>query len=832
MKLGPISFLAYFLLTMYAVHPNVYNTYGTNFVEGNGGTSTSAQATSRANRPTVTSHPTVRSGGGSIVSKPSQTNTNSKPNHPVAIAYPNNNKDRSATAPQQLAIARVNQPANPTTITTTGASVPTQTPTPTPISTQAPTPTPPLVPSSSPLSAPSPSPSTVPAPLPQPSTSPEPSTTPPQPVAPAPAGSTNAYYVDSVDGKDTNSGTSTDAAWKTIAKVNSIVFKPGDHILFKRGGLWREKLKVTASGAEGNPIVYDAYGTGAAPIISGADTVTGWTHDSGNIYKAHVALSAAPTQLYVDGVFYDIARYPQNGYLIATADSSPGDTTSIIDADFNLPSSDVVGATVVTRAVHWFLSSTIASSFDAQSHKLSLSGNVYNSQVMRKGFGFFLTNMLWMLDTPGEWYYSTQTGDLYVWTAQGDDPTNHVVEVSNRLYGIECNGKNFVTVQNISIQNANNYDVFVYTAPGSIASGITLHNLNLQGGQMGIYTRDIGNSTFSGNTITNTVSDGLLVNGVRAGGAGLVTVSNNTISHAGVVGHSPHQTHASISLYGNMFDVSNNQISYSGYGGIVYYTTQITIRNNRIDHSCLFLDDCGGIHGWDKDNSSLPSVIDGNTISDSIGNSDGTPNNSTFAEGIYLDDLSHGYTVTNNTVTNADYGYYIHSGYNNVLKNNVAYASRQDGLHISEDGNGTIPAEIKGVVHDNVIMNNVFETFSSSASGGIAYRYTGSQFRNGQFGDTLGFGTFDYNTYCHPYLPFAITERIVGKSMINYTLADWQKYSGQDMHSTYSTSTPCVASAQAVNTISTPDVSNASSFDYQNMLGNVLNSLWWFITQY
>ena len=226
----------------------------------------------------------------------------------------------------------------------------------------------------------------------------------------------------------------------------------------------------------------------------------------------------------------------------------------------------------------------------------------------------------------------------------------------------------------------------------------------------------------------------------------------------------------------------------------------------------------------------MPSVIDGNTISDSIGNSDGTPNNSTFAEGIYLDDLSHGYTVTNNTVTNADYGYYIHSGYNNVLKNNVAYASRQDGLYVSEDNSGGAPNEVKGVVHDNVIMNNVFETFAQTAPSGPTYR--GAAFYNGEYGDTLKFGTFDYNTYCHPYLSFAVSVRIAGKSMTNYRLADWQTYAGQDMHSADSSSTPCVASAQAVNTISTPDVPNVSAFNFENMLGNVLNSFWWVISQF
>ena len=848
MKLGPISFLTYFLLTMYATHPDVYNTYGIDLVEGGGGTPTASQTISRVTSPVVTSHSTARSGGGGSVSggngvstsKPSQSGT--KPNHSVATTYPNNGRNRATTTPQQVAIAHVNQPSNPTTTTTanvtttntnnntgggggggggqtnTGASTPTPTPTSATLPSASPSASPAPAPVSSPASVPSPSPTPSTPSTPSTPPAPAPAPDPVQPASPIPSGATRAFYIDSVDGKDANSGTSSAAAWKTIAKINATVLKPGDYVLFKRGGIWREQLEITGSGVEGNPIVYDAYGTGPAPIITGSDVVTGWTNYSGNIYKTHISTIATPTQLYVDGTFYDTARYPQNGYLIATADSS--DTTSIIDSDLNLPTDQIVGSVVMTRAINWNISANNAVAFDASSHKLTLDGNVYHAINMQKGYGFYLTNKLWMLG-PGEWYYSRATGDLYVWTAQGDDPTNHTVEVSNRLYGIKDSSRNYITIQNLAIKNANINDVNLYNG-----KGLNVNNLTISGGQSAIVGTVIESSAITGNTVSSTMSDGIRVFNLPPVG-GLIDISNNTVSHAGIVGRNPPVGIAgSIYAYGNTFTINSNQISYSGITGITFLTVQSTVRYNHVDHSCMLLQDCAGIYST---NRSIPGavggLIDSNTVTDSIGNNDGTPK-LTEAHGIYLDDVAQGFTVTNNSVTNADFGYMVHAGHNNTFKNNYAYASRQNGFFISEDSNGTIPEEVKGVVHDNVVTNNVFETFSSSASGGIAYRYTGSQFRNGQFGDTLGFGTFDYNTYCHPYLPFAITERIVGKSMINYTLADWQKYSGQDMHSTDSSSTPCVAGAQAINTTDT------QSFNFENMLGNVLNSIWWLITQY
>ena len=79
-----------------------------------------------------------------------------------------------------------------------------------------------------------------------------------------------AYYVDSKDGDDTNSGTSVGKPWKTLDKVNSVVFQPGDKILFKADCSWTGILRPKGSGAEGKPIVIDMYGIGNKPIINGA----------------------------------------------------------------------------------------------------------------------------------------------------------------------------------------------------------------------------------------------------------------------------------------------------------------------------------------------------------------------------------------------------------------------------------------------------------------------------------------------------------------------------------------------------------------------------------
>lgn len=78
------------------------------------------------------------------------------------------------------------------------------------------------------------------------------------------------YYV-SNNGNDGNAGTSSSAPWKTVSKVNSRSFSPGDKILFERGGSWNEQLKPSSSGSDaGGYITYGAYGSGNKPKFNGS----------------------------------------------------------------------------------------------------------------------------------------------------------------------------------------------------------------------------------------------------------------------------------------------------------------------------------------------------------------------------------------------------------------------------------------------------------------------------------------------------------------------------------------------------------------------------------
>jgi hypothetical protein len=86
------------------------------------------------------------------------------------------------------------------------------------------------------------------------------------------AASAVTYYV-SPNGNDSNTGLDPASAWRTVSKVNSTSFDPGSQILFERAGQWREQLLASSSGAPGQPITYDAYGSGPKPRFWGSDVL-------------------------------------------------------------------------------------------------------------------------------------------------------------------------------------------------------------------------------------------------------------------------------------------------------------------------------------------------------------------------------------------------------------------------------------------------------------------------------------------------------------------------------------------------------------------------------
>lgn len=99
-----------------------------------------------------------------------------------------------------------------------------------------------------------------------------------------------SYYV-SNNGDDSNDGLTQETAWATVEKVSNAKLKPGDAVLFERGGVFREYVLFCQKG-----VTYSAYGEGSKPVITGSPengadpekwTLYGETTDGGKVWLYH-----------------------------------------------------------------------------------------------------------------------------------------------------------------------------------------------------------------------------------------------------------------------------------------------------------------------------------------------------------------------------------------------------------------------------------------------------------------------------------------------------------------------------------------------------------------
>ena len=83
------------------------------------------------------------------------------------------------------------------------------------------------------------------------------------------------YYVDSVNGDDSASGTSELSSLRSAEAVTQLSLTPGDSVLFRRGQSFDGVLEVSANGMPGDPIRFGAWGSGVEPPVLYGILLTG-----------------------------------------------------------------------------------------------------------------------------------------------------------------------------------------------------------------------------------------------------------------------------------------------------------------------------------------------------------------------------------------------------------------------------------------------------------------------------------------------------------------------------------------------------------------------------
>jgi len=321
-------------------------------------------------------------------------------------------------------------------------------------------------------------------------------------------------------------------------------------------------------------------------------------------------------------------------------------------------------------------------------------------------------------------------------------------------------GKNYIIVENLHFRGSS-ANLIEFT--NSYSNNITIWNSRFTfSGQDAI--------DFWGN---NSIISNNFVSGCNQAGIYMVGNTNsiigNDIKNIGLYAGQALRGSGSIGIVitNNDYLIKNNIIKDIGYSGIKISSNTgiINIQNNYLDNILLILNDGGGIYMADQ---GISRKVDGNIITNVIGNTDGTPYPGRFiARGIYLDVNSTNAIVTNNTVAHCnEAGYMIHRAQKNRIENNTSFNNKH-GMYFQNS--------LGSSIRDNLLHDNIFIAKLNSQTSLKFYSVSD---------DIPEFGTADNNFYSRPIDDHNIFHTYSPSTGSRYrTLEEWQILTGQDLNS-------------------------------------------------
>lgn len=563
------------------------------------------------------------------------------------------------------------------------------------------------------------------------------------------------YYVSSSLGNDSNSGLSESSPWRTLTKVNSVTFRPGDRILFKVGDTFFGSISVKSSGTSSARISYEYYGSGSMPIISGFQTITGWKSLGNGVYSAPTNASNSLNMVTVNGVNTARGRYPNDSYLKFEKHVL---NTSIVDNEL-VSAPNWTGANVVIRSARWRLENKPI---------ISHLGNTLTFSPLittpTDNFGYFITNDIKTLDQLGEWY--CKNGTFYMYFGS-NNPSNYQVNVSTLETLFEISNKSYVTVNGLAFRGANKRVINVLGS-GSYGNQFRYCNISLSGGN-GIES----NSTASSLTIYKSTISEINDMGVFAWSKSM-TISNCKFSNIGLFeGMGTYDGYFGIACNNDNSLIEYNSIINTGYVGIRFRGSNVTVKNNLVEKFCMVVDDGSGIYTAGQNYTNR--TIRDNIILNGYGRPDGTNSTDLIVNGIYLDEPITGVVVSGNTVANCSrYGILLHESWGITLTNNTFFNNTRAQIGLAHD-NALYPPQSN--IHIN---NNIF--FSVNATQWCLY-----------FLSTLNdikFGSASGNVYARPLKNKEyIYTKTASTAGAFRDLVSWRAFTGYDANST---STPII----------------------------------------
>ncbi|WP_199034836.1 hypothetical protein [Glycomyces salinus] len=396
------------------------------------------------------------------------------------------------------------------------------------------------------------------------------------------------------------------------------------------------RFDAADSGRGGHTVTWRA-APGAAPVVTGAEAVTGWELDDAEtgVYRAEVGTGFDSRQLYVDGALARRARLALSpsdikfdpsgftvenqsfGWLAGLPDQRRIEFVAYLTWTVRItPVDAIAGSTVALRQPAW-------------------DNNTYGYDTVQNpyvGPRFFLAGSRAFLDEPGEWFLDANAGILYYKPLRGQDLANTAVELPRLETLIEVGGTYDRPVRGLGFEgltftgtswlHPNSDDGYANQQTGTFLTGVQPDRPSdaFDTGSRGCYEFEATRNdwwqmpaavqvsaaegiSFSGNTFVNLGSIGLGIgndanahsSGVGLGAHDVSVVGNTFTAGAGggiaVGGVQPDAHHPSDermvnrdiligenSIYSTALDYLDNVAI------LATYATRLTIEHNHIAH--------------------------------------------------------------------------------------------------------------------------------------------------------------------------------------------------------------------------------------------------------
>jgi len=558
------------------------------------------------------------------------------------------------------------------------------------------------------------------------------------------------YYVSNT-GLDTNNGISSSTPWQTISKVNSFTFASGDSILFNKGDTFYGNLIIPRSS-----LTISSYGSGEKPIISGFQTITGWTETSpgSGIYSAPSNATSSLNMVTIDGVNTPMGRWPKTGW--STFESFSG-RTSITDNQLT-STPNWTGAEVVIKKNNWTIDRSVITNHTNNTITYT-SGSTYNPVSVDGVYGYFIQKSLNTLTQMGDWY--TDGVNLYMYFGS-NNPNSYVVKASTIDKVITIDSKNTVTINDLTIEGGNVYGIYAYL---SVTINITNSNIQFNG-DTGVFGNSNTVITVDNCNVNNNNGFGVYITSTSA------TLSNSIVDSNGMfagMGRVDGISYSGVYVRSTGGLIEYNQVTNAGYNGIMFYNNNFIVRYNKVDGTNSLITDGAGIYTF---NGNPASPNTGQKVYNNIVINGG-------ANGLYNDNSANNIEWYNNVISNvAKYGIHMNDGYSNSIHNNIFNNATLGGISIQN------LYLLEGYNHDNTI-------YSNTVSQGVNTSHM-TLLGDGRTYTVGNFGTSDNNAFIAESSGLNLHHELhvlPSYGLTNYTFANWKAFTGKETNSTLTTAT-------------------------------------------